>query len=275
MPGFRACDNASRDVTRMDFILKHLKMHSGRQVLIGTLAITAVSVASPVGVFAVVMAGKNVPAYTYWMVLTICAAIPLLIAPPISIFALSLLRLLTMTIEKVDSYVRLDSLTGVLTRAYLLGQIRERLHEGGCFMMVDADHFKAINDTYGHDVGDEALKKLAGVLIQHVSYDAIIGRLGGEEFGIFLPGARDHEAALAAAQLCDGMRQEGKFIAGHEVSLTVSVGAAVHVDGQPLEKTMKLADMALYHAKRSGRDRFYIADATDTMPALILRSRNT
>lgn len=258
----------------MDFILKHLKMHSARQVLLGTLAITAVSVASPVGVFAFVMAGKEVPSQAYWMILAICAAIPLLIAPPISVFALSLLRLLTLTIEKVDTFVRLDTLTGVLTRAYLLGQIRERLHEGGCFMMVDADHFKQINDTYGHDIGDEALKALAEILIKHVKYDAIVGRLGGEEFGIFLPGARDSDGALAAAQLCEGIRNDGKIIAGHELSLTVSIGGAVHVDGQPLEKTMKVADMALYHAKRSGRDRFYIADATDTMPALILRSSN-
>jgi GGDEF domain-containing protein len=79
---------------------------------------------------------------------------------------------------------------------------------------------------------------------------------------------------LAAAQLCEGIRKDGKIIAGHELSLTVSIGGAIHVDGQPLEKTMKVADMALYHAKRSGRDRFYIADATDTMPALILRSSN-
>ncbi len=258
----------------MDWIIRHLQLRTGRQVVAATFLITAVAVASPVGVFAVVLSrAPAMPTPVYWGILGICAAIPLLIAPPISVFALSMLRLLTLTIDKVDNHVKFDALTGVLSRAYLLGQIRQQLASGGCFLMVDADHFKAINDTYGHDVGDEALKQLAVVLADHVSYEGLIGRLGGEEFGVFLPGARAQDAADAAAQLCEGMRKAGKAVAGHALQLTISIGGALHVPGQPLEKTMKLADVALYQAKRSGRDRFFIANATDTMPALILQSR--
>ncbi len=257
----------------MDWILQKLKIRSNREVWLMTIVITAISVASPVTVLAVAMSYTGASGKGFWLVLAIGALIPLFIAPPISVFSLSILRLLTQTIEKVDAYVRLDTLTGVLTRAYLLGQIRDRLSDGGSFLMVDADHFKAINDTYGHDIGDEALKTIAEVLSNHVSYDAIIGRLGGEEFGIFLPGAREKEAADAAAQLCDGMRRSGKVIAGHELELTISIGGAVHIEGESLEKTMKLADVALYQAKRTGRDRFFIAEATDTMPALILQTR--
>ncbi len=259
----------------MDRYLYRLRIRSSRDVLLWTGIITAISVAAPVVTLAVPMAlMPNVSSRSFWTVLAICAAIPLLIAPPISLFALGMLRLLTMTIDRVDEYVRYDHLTGVLTRAYLLGKLRESLPNGGAFLMADADHFKAINDTYGHDVGDEALKRLAEVLRLHSPTDAIVGRLGGEEFGVFLPGANDAGAAEAAAALCKAMRAKGETVAGHGLRMTISIGGAVHVKGHSLEKTMKLADSALYLAKRSGRDQFYIAAATDTMPALILKSQS-
>lgn len=69
------------------------------------------------------------------------------------------------------------------------------------------------------------------------------------------------------------MRQEGSVIAGRELNLTVSIGCALRRDENTLEKTIKLADSALYHAKRSGRDRYFLAEATDTMPALILKDK--
>lgn len=250
-------------------------VRSNRQVYLATLLITAIAVAAPVATFAVVLSFlPRVTAGTYITVLSICAIIPLLIAPPISLFALSILRLLTTTIDRVDGYVRFDSLTGVLSRSYLLGQVRDHITKDGAgiFLMVDADHFKEINDTFGHDVGDETLKRLGDILRSALSVDALVGRLGGEEFGVFLPGATEAEGAAAASELCRAVRAQAKSIAGKEIKLTVSVGGALHRDEQSLERTMKLADSALYHAKRTGRDRFYIADATDTMPALILRA---
>jgi len=238
----------------MDWILRHLKLRTGRQVLIGTLVITAISVASPVGVFAVVMLASDAPWRLTFLVLAICAIIPLLIAPPISIFALSLLRLLTLTIERMDAYVRLDALTGVSTRASFVGQARELLPQGGSFLMADADHFKSINDTYGHDVGDHALRIIAEAIAGQMPFDAIVGRLGGEEFGVFLPQAKAETAMRHADAICDAVRQAQLSVAGQEIHLTISVGCAVHAPGNPLEATMKRADMALYRAKHAGRD---------------------
>jgi diguanylate cyclase len=201
------------------------------------------------------------------------ALIPLLLAPPISIVILNMFRMQTLTIERVDELIRHDTLTGVLTRAYLLGKIGELLAQGGSFLMVDADHFKSVNDTYGHDLGDEALRKLAEVFRKSLSSEALVGRLGGEEFGVFLPGADDAQAACVADNLCAQMRAEAKHIAGHEIGLTISIGCARHLAGHTLEKTMKRADAALYHAKHSGRDRYFVAGASDTMPALILKGK--
>lgn len=260
----------------MENWLSKLRIASNRQVVIGTTIITAIAVSAPVLTFVCVLSLlPQVAIGTYVGILAICAVIPLLIAPPISFFALSILRLLTMTIERVDTYVRLDALTGVLTRAYLLGQMREKLaeHRGGALLMVDADHFKSVNDTFGHDIGDEALKQLAEVLRTTLTIDALVGRLGGEEFGVFLPGCNDAGAAVAADALCNAMRRSGRTIAGFDIGLTISIGGATHRSEDRLEATMKSADAALYHAKRTGRDRFYIAGASDTMPALLLRGR--
>lgn len=247
----------------MDWFLKRLRINSGRQVAIATLIVTTISVASPVGVFAVVLAIGQAPWSAYAIVLGICAAIPLLIAPPIAFFALSLLRLLTLTIERLDAHVRIDALTGVSTRASFLGQVRERLGKGGCFLMADADRFKSINDTYGHDVGDEALRRISEVLASEVPLDAIVGRLGGEEFGIFLPMATADRAAKVADRICDAVRHLRLAVGEHEVTLTVSIGCAVHNHANTLETTMKRADVALYRAKEAGRDNVQFAGPVD------------
>lgn len=255
-------------------IEKLFEIRTMRQVYRLAAIITLFAVLVPVSTFAVPFTFLGAPYAGFFAIAAFPAAlIPLLITPPLAIIVLNLFRVQTLTIDKVDHYVRYDTLTGVLTRAYLLGKTREAMTRGGAFLMIDADHFKAINDTHGHDVGDEALKRIAEVLRKALDTDALIGRLGGEEFGIFLPGASDVQAVAAAETLCALMRKEGRIIAGKELNLTVSIGCALHRDENSLETTIKLADSALYHAKRGGRDRYFLAEATDTMPALILKDR--
>lgn len=255
-------------------IEKMFAIKTMRQVYKMAAIITVFSVLIPVITFALPFAFFGRAYFGFFAIAVFPAAlIPLLLAPPISIILLNMFRVQTLTIARVDELIRYDTLTGVLTRAYLLGKTGELLSQGGSFLMIDADHFKAVNDTYGHDLGDEALKKLTEVLRKGLSSEAVIGRLGGEEFGVFLPRADAEQAARVADDLCERMRTEAKHIAGHEIGLTVSIGCACHMAGQTLEKTMKRADAALYHAKRSGRDRYFVAGASDTMPALMLKSK--
>jgi diguanylate cyclase len=253
---------------------KLFEIRSMRQVFRLIIIVTLFAVAIPVLTFTVpfFIYGRD---YVGIFAIAVFPAtlIPLLITPPIAFIVLNLFRVQTITIDKVDHYVRYDTLTGVLTRAYLLGRTRDALSSGGAFLMIDADHFKAINDTHGHDVGDEALKRVAEVLRKTFTMDALIGRLGGEEFGVFLPGANAAQAVDAAERLCRQMREDGKVIAGKDMGLTVSIGCALHRDENTLEKTIKLADSALYQAKRSGRACYFLAEATDTMPALVLKDR--
>lgn len=248
----------------MDKLPSIFRVTSNRQVVALLLLITAIAVAAPVLSIATALAFvPTLPLQAFWGILSLAAIIPLLIAPPIALGALSILRLLTITIDRLDNCVCYDPLTGALSRVYLLNQIRERLASGGSFLMVDADHFKSINDTYGHNVGDEALKCLAKVLRDALPPEALVGRLGGEEFGAFLPAVGSDEAGRAAESLCEAMRQSGKVIAGHTINLTISIGVGRHRPENTLEQTMKLADEALYHAKRSGRDRHHISTAGD------------
>ncbi|MFB9266020.1 GGDEF domain-containing protein [Bradyrhizobium erythrophlei] len=244
----------------------HLK--SSRHVLVMLALITSLSVAAPVLSIATALTFMpKLPGQLYWGVISLSAIIPLLIAPPIALGGLSILRLLTITIDRLDNYVRYDALTGVLSRVYLLGQMREILAKGGSFLMIDADHFKSINDTYGHDVGDEALKCLSEVLKTFAPNHALVGRLGGEEFGVFLPEMTSLEAGRVADNLCAAMRRSGEVIAGHRISLTISIGVAQHRPDSTLEQTLKLADEALYHAKRTGRDRYHVATASAALQA--------
>jgi diguanylate cyclase len=244
----------------MDTLVPLFRITSTRQVFALLAIITLISVAVPVLSIATALAViPGLPAEAYWAILLLAGIIPLLIAPPIAIGALSILRLLTETLNHLDDCVRYDPLTGVLSRVYLLSMVRQRVVNGGSFLMIDADHFKSVNDTYGHDIGDEALKCLANVLKTSLPAEALVGRLGGEEFGAFLPRQTSSEAGAVAESLCAAMRQFGRNIAGHELSLTISVGISQHRPESTLEQTMKSADEALYHAKRSGRDRCHIA----------------
>ena len=247
-----------------------LMIRSDRKVIVVSVWVTLLSVAVPVGVLGCIFWAIGLAEADPLVVLLYlapAALIPLLIAAPLSLFIASVLRLLTITIERLDGHIRLDALTGVLTRSYFMASLRDASPSGGSFLMLDADKFKAINDTYGHDVGDAALKCLAEVLISSLPKSALIGRLGGEEFGVFLPGQSQAMAAETARMACAVLRERGRIIAGQPVQLTVSIGVCEHHNDRLMEQTIVSADSALYLAKRSGRDRVVVSgDINVQMP---------
>ena len=158
-----------------------------------------------------------------------------------------------------------DHLTGLPNRrAFLQGaselcarQARKR--EPVTLMMFDLDHFKSINDRFGHATGDEALKVFAGVLNTGMRADDIIGRLGGEEFAVIVPGTID-VAEKIGERIRSGFEQAGQVIDGHLVRGTVSIGAAAcHAPVTDLDALIDRADQALYDAKRRGRNRMCAA----------------
>src|SRR5262249_32795357 len=122
-------------------------------------------------------------------------------------------------------------------------------------LLIDADHFKHINDEYGHEAGDAALQCIATTLRRELRGEDLLGRLGGEEFVVILPDA-DESAALTGADRLRLAVENTEFAArGQCVPLRVSIGVAALVADDDLPALLRRADRAMYAAKRAGRNR--------------------
>ncbi|HKI87092.1 MAG TPA: GGDEF domain-containing protein, partial [Thermoanaerobaculia bacterium] len=167
----------------------------------------------------------------------------------------------------LDREARLDPLTGLAQRRVLERQLEEgfeRAAEGGgtlAVVMCDLDHFKRINDTHGHTVGDEALVAIARLLEAHRRGSDLCCRYGGEEFTLLLFDSDGGRALAVAERLRRAIESHEFVVSGTRVPLSVSIGLAVFPeliarDGEDLLAT---ADLALYEAKRQGRNRCLLA----------------
>jgi len=127
--------------------------------------------------------------------------------------------------------------------------------------LLDIDHFKKINDGYGHMMGDEALRTVAARLREQIRHPDTIGRYGGEEFLIVLPNSETKAATEQATRLCQQIRSLQVESNGHALSVTVSIGVAQYKVGQEnWEQLLNRADNAMYQAKNNGRDQWAVAE---------------
>jgi len=168
-----------------------------------------------------------------------------------------------------------DSLTGLANRRSLMGSLnrdlsfRERYQSPGiALFFVDLDHFKTINDTYGHDVGDSVLIEVANRLISCLRESDLACRVGGDEFVVlskYKEEGGDQQLWQLGNRLLDQLIQPFSF-ADINIDISCSIGFAVHHPGEDAFALMKSADQALYEAKHQGRGRavFY----TDTRNAI-------
>jgi diguanylate cyclase (GGDEF)-like protein len=152
-----------------------------------------------------------------------------------------------------------DSLTGLYVRRYFMVKLQEEIHRADRYnkifsvIMVDLDRFKNINDTYGHDAGDRALKAISQFLQKNIRDVDAIARYGGEEFVMLIPDA-DKDAALC---LAERLRDElSRTRVGELPQITISLGVASYpTDGTDIEELIKKADAAMYAAKQAGRNK--------------------
>ena len=234
-----------------------LTIRTKRDIAKYAAIITAVAVVATVGfVHLATFWSLGHRGYAFAMVLAI--GLPVVIALPIATIALLLVRMITEGLDKIESFVKFDALTGTLARSYFMEMARQSFSGGGALLLVDADHFKRINDTYGHDVGDEALRVLGTTLKFAVPNLASVGRIGGEEFAIFLPKADEASAEKTAAAINAATRENGRIVAGKPLGMTVSIGVAMVIPGSSLTLLFKEADETLYLAKHKGRDRYIL-----------------
>ena len=127
--------------------------------------------------------------------------------------------------------------------------------------LVDIDHFKKINDTYGHLTGDEALRTLAARLREQIRHPDTLGRYGGEEFLIVLPNSEVKAAVEQASRLCQRVRAMQVESNDHTLSLTISIGVAQYKIGhENWEQFLHRADTAMYQAKNNGRDQWAVSE---------------
>ncbi|MDG4721202.1 GGDEF domain-containing protein [Thalassospira aquimaris] len=162
-----------------------------------------------------------------------------------------------------------DPLTGLLNRAAFEDHARRthaltlRTDMPYCMIMLDIDHFKRVNDTYGHDCGDIVLKRICEITSRALRFEEekLLFRLGGEEFVILLPQNNCTAGAALAERIRKNVCAEPIFAEGHLIDVTISAGVAAYRDNELPQDTLKRADWALYQAKNLGRDRIHCAPA--------------
>jgi diguanylate cyclase (GGDEF)-like protein len=155
-----------------------------------------------------------------------------------------------------------DGLTGIYNHQHFMDELEAVLNELSlrrapvCLVMLDLDHFKAVNDTYGHSIGDAVLRHVVGLCQQHLRPEDVFGRLGGEEFGVLLPGCDLAQGTAIADAMRASLAASPVQIDGQAVSCSTSAGVAFSgTSGYDLKRLRRDADTALYGAKRAGRNR--------------------
>lgn len=157
-----------------------------------------------------------------------------------------------------------DPLTGLRNRRYVRRHLDGLLRGGDVAVLIlDLDRFKPINDTWGHNVGDAALREVANRLRVNLRAADVVARWGGEEFLVVMAGAPTEYAMLVAERLRDAIGGTPMQLGPVEISATASIGVAVAPCGSDSDAVIGAADAALYRAKAAGRDKVYMANAGD------------
>ena len=178
-------------------------------------------------------------------------------------------------VSKLDHMAKHDQLTALLRRGAAVEAAEDEMLSRGFeaqglgVALFDLDHFKSVNDSYGHLIGDKVLSTLAGVLSRAARQDDIVGRFGGEEFVAFLPGASlDDVRGFAERVRAAVERTKLPLGEGRTISITISAGvAAVPTCADSLNEALRIADDRLYAAKRAGRNRVVSDDSGEQRSA--------
>ena len=172
---------------------------------------------------------------------------------------------LKQAVERVQELATRDTLTGLVNRAHAMDLLdqeqRRHTRTGGsfCIALLDLDHFKRINDTHGHQVGDEVLGSFATRAIDALRQTDVVARWGGEEFLVLLPETTPESAMLGLERLRAAIESARLSASVDDLQVTVSGGIAAWSPGESLNHVLERADRALYAAKNGGRNRVTLA----------------
>ncbi|MBI9048736.1 MAG: GGDEF domain-containing protein [Anaerolineaceae bacterium] len=167
------------------------------------------------------------------------------------------------TMASFDPLTRLFNRRHFFNLAEIEFERAKRYDHSLAVMMIDLDHFKSVNDCYGHLIGDEMLAFVANLCKRSLRKIDVIGRYGGEEFIVLLPQTNADQAMILAQRLCKTIQQSSMPCTKGQVNITVSIGVSVNsLSYERLETLFDLADQALYRAKENGRDQVCLAATT-------------
>lgn len=232
----------------------------GRWTLFGTLACVLVSVTFNALVF------DDLGAVALQRSLISATVLPVLLGVPLFFYMSMRLRGLAITNLRLGLVARTDSLTACLNRGAFTAKVSTLLAQPGAtgaMLMIDADNFKAINDLFGHDAGDEALTIIARSIRAVLRAGDLVGRMGGEEFGVYLPGVDQREAETIAERVRRSVNLAVFVPDDRQRTLSVSIGGAVFDGPASFSELFRIADQRLYGAKQTGRNRVTVVHVAD------------
>lgn len=181
------------------------------------------------------------------------------------------------TEERLTYLAQYDHLTGLVNRSLFRDRLvqamarSKRLQQPIGLMLLDLDRFKAVNDTFGHGMGDELLKAVSERLKTCVREVDTVARMGGDEFTIILEGVSSEQNILAVATRITESIATPFELKGHPISVAVSIGITTYPhDDHPVDELLKHADMAMYQAKQQGGSSFHLYEASGAHSAHLL-----
>ncbi|MBI3807243.1 MAG: GGDEF domain-containing response regulator [Nitrospirae bacterium] len=179
--------------------------------------------------------------------------------------------------EHLTYLAQYDHLTGLVNRSLFRDRLvqamarSKRMHQPIGLMLLDLDRFKMVNDTFGHDMGDELLKAVTERLKVCVREVDTVARMGGDEFTIILEGVSSEQNVLVVAKRITESIAEPFELKGYHISVGISVGITIYPhDDHPIDELLKHADTAMYRAKQQGGNAFHLHDASGTHSANLL-----
>ncbi len=215
---------------------------------------------SPVGAdYTTALANRTMSAVLVWIV---------------ALIALRHLYLGNSLKRRLQEQAMTDPLTGLYNRRHVFARLESELRRYKRYgdrlsvILIDADHFKAVNDTHGHAAGDRTLKRIADICRSEVRETDVVGRFGGEEFIVLLPQTDAASAAVVAERIRKAMHDDAAHTDAVHVTLSLGV-AEVGPQASTFDTLLKLADEALYAAKRAGRDRVATSSRQKPTPRVV------
>jgi len=241
--------------------IRHFMLRLGRTKL--NVLISLVSLVISVLVTVVVMDSLELDETAWNIGLKVSVIIPLIVAPICGYFGFGLLFRLDKAEKQMRRLACLDELTGISNRRFFYENANTELLQAARYkypvtiLLVDADHFKRVNDEHGHQAGDDVLKSLGNILSETVRESDLVGRYGGEEFVCLMTHTTASESRPVAQRLLQQLRS-GPFVTRvGDIHMTLSIGIAdtIDVGSYDIDTLIASADQALYRAKAQGRDR--------------------